>query len=303
MEEDREKIGHQQGATESKRGAPKILVLGASGTVGRLVVDELLQAGHPVRAISRDRSRLPIDVDAVTADIRHPEELTRALSGIEALFLATPDMERQVEVETGIIEAAARAGVCHITKLSAFRAEEEGSEIGRVHRTIEREIERSGCSWTFLRPSAFMQNFVTYYLQDMRAGLLRMPCGDAPVSFIDARDIAALAALSLSGRHHDGCAYAMYGPEALSYGQATEAVSRSMYFSARYEDISEDEYRVLSGNGAATERVIDLYRYYRTGAAAGPPIDLSSALGRSAYTLDQFSRFYGPAVSGPTQRS
>ena len=128
--------------------------------------------------------------------------------------------------------------------------------------------------------------------------LLRLPCGDAPVSFIDARDIAELAAVTLWRPGHGGRAYDLYGPESPNYGQATAAVARAFSLSARYEDVPEASYRAQIGTSASAERVLNLYRYYRSGAAAGPAIDLVPLLGRPAHTLADFGTAYRSTFAG-----
>lgn len=269
----------------------EILVLGATGTVGSLVLRELPSSRHRVRAGSRSPHQLLDGAKHYPVDVKGGAGLPEALDGVAKLFLVTPDMDDQLEAEMRIVDRATAAGVRHVVKLSAFRAEEEAYLLGRTHRRIERHIEASGMTWTFLRPSAFMQNFVTYYAPALLGeGRLRLPCGDAPVSFIDARDIAAVAARALTDPAYRNTSFEMFGPEPLSYADAVRIFSARMGFDCAYEPISDEEYRRQIGGPSQTfERIVDLFRCYSSGRAAGEAFDMMGHAGRPLHTMREFS--------------
>lgn len=163
--------------------------------------------------------------------------------------------------------------------------------LGRIHRSVEMAIESSGTTWTFLRPTAFMQNFSTYYLPSIQsAGVVRLPCGDTPVSFIDACDIATMVADALLNPTHVNRSYEMFGPEALSYSQAAQELSKSIGIEIRYEAISDAEYQSETGI-SSTHRILDLYRYYRSGHAMGEPFNMLAHKGRELRRLRDFAVF------------
>jgi uncharacterized protein YbjT (DUF2867 family) len=118
--------------------------------------------------------------------------------------------------------------------------------IGLIHRQEEQIIEESGIPFTFLHPGAFMQNFVNYFGQTIRTqNAFYLPAGDGKVSFVDARDIAAVSvqALTSDNQQHIGKPYTITGQEAISYGQAAEILSKEVGKRISYVDIPEEDAR------------------------------------------------------------
>ena len=149
-----------------------ILVTGSTGKIGRELVAELVRLGAPFRA----GSRKPGDGCGVLLDFDRPATFGAALAGVEKLFLLTSG---GTDREIAAVEAAKKAGVRRIVKLSVWGADEDAFTIGRAHRAAEREIERSGLAWTFLRPNGFMQNFTTYKAAAIRdRGVVADSTGD-----------------------------------------------------------------------------------------------------------------------------
>ncbi|GIN93720.1 nucleotide-diphosphate-sugar epimerase [Siminovitchia terrae] len=269
----------------------EILILGATGTVGSLVAKELESIKEIVRLGSRSRPHYSETMEHFFVDVMTGEGLVDALAGIRKLFLITPDMDDQLGAELRIVEAAVKAGVEHIVKVSAFGAAREDYMLGRIHRSVEMAIESSGTTWTFLRPTAFMQNFSIYYLPSIQSvGVVRLPCGDTPVSFIDACNIATMVADALLNPTHVNRSYEMFGPEALSYSQAAQELSKSIGIEIRYEAISDAEYQSETGI-SSTHRILDLYRYYRSGHAMGEPFNMLAHKGRELRRLRDFAVF------------
>src|SRR5919206_1779293 len=126
------------------------------------------------------------------------------------------------------------SSINHIVKLSSMAADDDdeeiglGTTIGRLHREEEKIIEESGIPFTLLRPPAFMQNFITQFGYTIRThNAFYVPAGEAKISFVDARDVAAVAvkALTCDSQQHMGKAHAITAQEAISYGQAAEILS------------------------------------------------------------------------------
>lgn len=190
-----------------------ILVTGATGTVGSRVLRELLGLGAPVCAGVHAR---PLEVEGVEAhaiDFDRPETLPTALEGVEAAFLASYATRH----EQALVPAAVHTGVERIVKLSAWQADREEFVVGRWHREVERAIKRSGLAWTFLRPNSYMQNVVTVMGETIRnEGAIYDSVGDARISHVDTRDVAATAARVLTEPGHDGRTYELSGPETLT---------------------------------------------------------------------------------------
>lgn len=221
-----------------------IAVSGATGTIGGDLVRRLSAAGAPVRALSRHPEPAPAlpGVEWVRADLAEADDLPQALEGADAMFLLTGNAGDMVRLQKNAIAAAARAGVGRVVKLSALGASDHSrSVIGLWHYNVERTLREAGVAWTILRPHHFTQNLLDPLVFDRREGVVRSASGDGRIPFIDTRDIAAAAATVLLNDGHDGRTYTLTGPEALSYGQATEVLSGVLDRPLRYEPETVDE--------------------------------------------------------------
>jgi uncharacterized protein YbjT (DUF2867 family) len=208
----------------------KMLVTGATGNVGSGVVRELQGRGVSVRAFVRDPDKaaamLGDGVELVSGDFSNPESMRRALEGVEGVFLACANDPRQVEYETGVIDAARQAGVRRIVKLSAL-----GAEIGSPvafwdwHGRIEEHLLTSGIPAVVLRPTFSMTNLLGSADAVRHAGSLFAPANGARVAMIDPRDIAEVAAVALAEDTHDAKAYTLTGPEAITFERVAEELS------------------------------------------------------------------------------
>ncbi|MFF2862853.1 NAD(P)H-binding protein [Streptomyces rubiginosohelvolus] len=222
-----------------------ILVTGATGAVGREVAG-LLAAAGPVRILARRPERLTVrgdGVEVVEGAYGDRPALDRALEGVSSVFLVTnsptdPDDER-------VAGAAAAAGVRHLVKLSMMAVEEPGADdfITRRQRQNEESIRESGVPWTFVRPRTFMSNTLSWAPGIRSAGVVRALYGDAPVACVDPRDVAAVAVAALTGAGHEGRAYAVSGPEAITAREQTAQLSRVLGRRLRFEELGPDAAR------------------------------------------------------------
>ncbi|MEV1047497.1 NAD(P)H-binding protein [Streptomyces sp. NPDC049916] len=222
-----------------------ILVTGATGAVGREVAGRLAAAG-PVRVLARRPERLTVrgpGVEAVAGEYGDRGALDRALKGVTSVFLVTnsptePDDER-------VATASAEAGVRHLVKLSMMAVEEPGAEdlITRVQRRNEQTIRESGVPWTFVRPRTFMSNTLSWAPGIRSSGVVRALHGDAPVACVDPRDVAAVAVHVLTGTGHEGRAYAVSGPEAISAREQTAQLARELGRPLRFEELDRETAR------------------------------------------------------------
>jgi uncharacterized protein YbjT (DUF2867 family) len=227
----------------------------------------------------------------VALDFDRPDTIRPALRDVQTLFLLSPS----VGVERKVVDEAKRAGVQRIVKLSVMRAADEGFVFARWHRAVEKHIEASGVAWTFLRPNAFMQNVVNHMGHTIRGqSAIYASAADGAVAGIDTRDIGAVAAHVLTERGHEGQAYELTGPAALTYGQIVAVLSRVLGREIRYVPISHEQHRqALLGAGMPadyTDAVIDLNRYYAAGglSAVSPAVRLIT--GQDAITFEQFAK-------------
>lgn len=159
------------------------------------------------------------------------------------MFLVTnsptePDDER-------VAVAAAAAGVRHLVKLSMMAVEEPGADdfITRRQRENEQAVRESGVPWTFVRPRTFMSNTLSWAPGIRSTGVVRALYGDAPVACVDPRDVAAVAVAVLTGTGHEGRAYAVSGPEAITAREQTAQLSRVLERPLRFEELRVDAAR------------------------------------------------------------
>ena len=176
-------------------------------------------------------------------------------------------------------------GVRHIVKQSVMGAAEEAYSLAKIHRPVERAIERSGLSWTFLRPNSFMQNTVTFMAQTIRAeGAFYSASGQARISHVDVRDIAAVAVTALTAPGHDGRIYTLSGPEALTYDEMANALSKTLGRAIRHITLSPTELKAgMLAEGmpeTIADRMLDLERYFREDRASRITDDVCQVIGR-----------------------
>ena len=268
-----------------------ILVTGASGTVGSEVVKALGSGAH-VRAAYRTRPQnVPPGVESVALDYERPQTIAPALKGVDTVFL----LSNAVQPERAVVEEAKRVGVRRIVKLSVIGAADEAFSFARWHRPIERLIEASGLAWTHLRPNGFMQNVVNFMGETIRSqSAFHASVGDAAISTVDARDVGAAAARVLSEPGHEGKAYELTGPAAITYAQVAQTLSRVLGRPIRYVPISREQYRqgaIAAGIPEAyADALVDLDRFYGEGKASAVSPSVRQLTGRDPIAFEQFAR-------------
>jgi uncharacterized protein YbjT (DUF2867 family) len=217
---------------------PMILVTGATGHIGRELIPLLLTSGHSVRVLVRDERKvahLDTCVERVVGDLDKPETLPAAVKGIERLFLVTYETRQDVNV----IEAAKRAGVRQIVKLSTLEATEHKIKVGKWHFEREELIRASGLDWTFLRPGMFMSNSIDWWAESIKGqASVFFPGGKkGKVAPIDPRDVARAAAVALTEPGHNGQAYELTGSELFTIGEMVRVISQVLGKPIQYVDI------------------------------------------------------------------
>jgi len=209
----------------------KILVTGATGNVGRLVVDELLALGATdVRALTASpaKARLPAGVEVVRGYLGRVETLPAAFEGVERMYLA-PLLET-VEEATRL---AAAAGVRHIVDLA-----------GGVHsdwQPIERAVEAAGVTCTHLEAGEFMSNAGVWAPQIRAGDEVRDGYADSAGALIAIEDIAAVAARVLVDGGHEGQTYELTGPQSQTRAERLAVIGRVLGRELRYVELTHDE--------------------------------------------------------------
>ena len=266
-----------------------VLVLGASGTVGRHVVPRLLAAGHPVRvcgrSVARLRDRFGDEVDAVRLDLRDPTSWPAAFSGVERMFLLRPPHVGNVRRDLLPALAGARdSGVQHVVFLSL-----QGAEGNRVvpHATVEAWLRESGMAWTFVRPSFFLENLSGTHAPDIRdRDEIVVPAGGGATSFVAAEDVAAVAAEALlHPDRHRFTAWTPTGATAMDYAQVARVLTEVLGRPVRYARPGIPAYlrhahSVLGMPWGMALVTAAIYTVARLGRAAGTTGDIRTVLGR-----------------------
>lgn len=218
-----------------------IVVLGATGTTGRRVIQRLRAAGAATRAASRHGE--------ARFDWSDPETWRPAVAGASGMYLMAP---HEQPVDPAFVRIAVEQGVRRMVLLSSRGIEAMGDE--RL-LAAERTVRESGAEWTILRPDWFDQNFDEGFFQPaIMAGALAMPVGDARQAFVDAGDIAAVAAAVLTGDGHAGRTYEVTGPRALTFGEAVAAVAEASGRPVRFGGADDDYRAQQAALGAPTEQ-------------------------------------------------
>jgi uncharacterized protein YbjT (DUF2867 family) len=285
-----------------------ILITGATGTVGSEVVKQLSAKGENiiVKAAARSATDNTFKnlnrVQVVQLDYDKPDSLAVALKGVDKLFLLTPFQSNMVDLTSNLVSEAKKAKVKYIAKQSVMGADAEpGITPGRLHRQAEKIIEESGIPFTFLRPNFFMQNFVNYYSNLIRSqGAFYMPAGDAKVSFVDVRDIAAVAVKSLINENQQkGRTYNITGGEALSYGQAAEILSKAVGKKINYVNVTDQDARKgmkdMSMDEWTIKSMIELFEITRAGYVSEISPIVEQVTGNKPITFSQFAKDYAGA--------
>jgi uncharacterized protein YbjT (DUF2867 family) len=281
-----------------KKENSMIMITGASGTVGRAVLDEVRKSGKPFRAMyrsSNDGRKAPPGVSTVQADFADKNSLRQAFEGVGAAYLVCSPIPQLVELESNGIDVCLEVGVRHVVLNSALGAADYSKSFPSWHRKVEDKLKASKLSCTIVRPNSFMQNLVAYNAPSIRAqNAFYAAMGNAKLSLIDVRDLAAvIAKVLISPAEHAGKTYELNGPEAFTYAQIADKISRAVGRPVRFVDIPEEAQRKTMLDMGMPEwqvtALLDLQQYYSILGKGGEVTQvLPDLLGRSPITLDQF---------------
>lgn len=276
-----------------------ICITGAGGTLGSEVLRQLQSSGTPLRAAFHSSDKADDararGIDAALIDFDDPDSLGDAFAGCESLFLLGHNAIDQTELELAAVRAARDAGVRHIVKQSVMGAERDDYSLAQVHRPVERAIETSGLSWTFLRPNSFMQNVMTFMSPSIRSeSAFYSASGEARISHVDVRDIAAVAVRALTETGHAGRAYTLTGPDALTYDEIAEALTLAVGRTITHVDLPPNELRYgmldMGMPEQIADRLLDLERYFREGHASRVTDDVERVTGRAPRRFADYAR-------------
>lgn len=284
-----------------------MLITGATGNIGSELTKILSEHKIPFRAMVRSRkdaqalALLP-GVEVVMGDFNDPATMAHALQDIERAFLLTPSSEQAEAQQLSFVEEAQKAGVRRIVKQSQLAAKRDSPvRFLHYHAVVEQAIQGSGMDFTFLRPNLFMQGLLGFRDSIVKQGKFFAAIGQARISAVDVRDIAAVAAAALIGPDHAGMIYTLTGPQALTHTEMAEGLSRALGHPIAFIDITPEAMRgALTGVGFPAwqaDGLIEDYAHYSRGEASAVTLDVNKATGKLARNFDDFARDYASAFS------
>lgn len=287
----------------SQQAGP-ILVTGATGNTGRALVDALIERGAPVRAMVRteaDRSKLPAGVEVAVADFDETATVAAALDGAGQAYLVTPSSEQAEEQQKRFADLAAKAGTSHLVMLSQLGSEMHSPDrFLRYHAAVEQHVRDLGIGYTFLRPNLFFQGLLTFARSIAAEGTFFAPIGDGTVSAVDVRDIAAVAAVTLTEDGHEGATYTLTGPAAIKHSQIAAALTAALGRTVRFIDVPPEAF----ADGIRgllppwqVDGLLEDYAHYRRGEAAAVSPAIAEITGTPPRSVEQFARDYAAAFA------
>lgn len=263
------------------------LIIGATGTVGRQVIHELIGTGVRIRALCRapNSASLPPQVEIVPGDLTVPATLDPALDDVDAVFLVwtapaaavAPALEKILRRVQQIVFLSAP----HQTPHPFFQ---QPNPVAKLHIEIERQIQASGVHWTFLRPGMFARNVRGWWTAQIRAGnVVRWPYADAETAPIHERDIAGVAVRALCDAVHQGKQYVLTGPQPLTHREQVKIIGEVIGRPLTFEEISPQQARrelLAIMPAPAIEMLLNAW---------------AATIGHPAFVTSEFARITGTA--------
>jgi uncharacterized protein YbjT (DUF2867 family) len=281
-----------------------VLVTGATGSTGSALVELLRRRGVPVRTMVRgDASRAQPGTTAAVADFDDPDALAAALTGIDRAYLVTPSSERAEEQQLRFVELAAAAGVGHLVKLSQFAADEASPvRFLRYHAAVERRIRELGIGYTFLQPNLYFQGLLAMAGSIRSEDRFYAAIGDARVSAVDVRDIAAVAAVALTEPGHIGRTYPITGPAAVTHSEIAAAIGTAVGREITFVDTPPADFGAALSGVLPPWQVAGLledYAHYARGEAAAVYPTVEEVTGVAPRDIATFARDHAAAFTRP----
>ena len=270
------------------------LVTGASGTVGSNIVKDLVAQGHQVRATTsrKDATGKKGNVETVLVNLATGEGIAAALKGVDGAFLlAPPGYADQQKLLSPLVAEARKQKTGKVVLMTAMGANAADTPFRRV----EQELEASGLRYNIVRPNWFMQNFQTFWVHGINGdGKIALPAGTAKTSFIDTRDIAAVAVRLLTTNDQDNKAFDITGPESLTHAEVAEILSKETGRAIAYQDVDPDVLRkgLLAGGVPAdyTEFILVILDFLKQGYAERTTSEVRNLLGREPIRFARYAK-------------
>jgi uncharacterized protein YbjT (DUF2867 family) len=284
-----------------------ILVTGAAGTTGSEVVRQLAAKGMRARALLRDPEKASRfsgpGVETVIADLERPASLDKALKGVDKIYLVSSVDPRVSLLHGNVIDAAKRAGVKQIVRLSALGAATNSPcRFLKWHGEVDERLSRSGLSFAILRPHNFMQTLLATKKTVQSDGAIYLPGKDARIAPIDTRDVAAAAVAVITSEGHSGRIYDLTGPEVLGYADMAKQLGEAIGRPVEYVDVSAEAAReAMLADGwpeFQADGYIELLALQATGVAADVTQTVEKLTGVKPRPFETFAKDYAGIFTG-----
>jgi len=270
----------------------KILVTGATGNIGKEVVNLLKEKDANFVAVANDKKI--DDVDTVSADYADIASLEKAMEGVKTLFMVLPNHPEMVKWGQNIIEAAKKSGIKHIVRSSGSLADKNSSLlIKQLLGETDQDLIESGIDYTITSPSFFMQNFINFFADDYKNGAIYQPSGNGKVSWTDVKDIAAVnIEILLNPEKFKGQNLIVTGNESFDYSEAVSRMNKILGKESNYVAISDEAateaMKGLQFPDFVIELMISLNQCIVQGFGEETTDTVEKILGRKPIFFDQF---------------
>jgi uncharacterized protein YbjT (DUF2867 family) len=275
-------------------GTSMILVTAATAPVGRSIVSQLVAAGRPVRALTRDPAGagLPAAAEVVAGDLADPASLPAALEGVSAVFL----LAVVPGVAPAFLAAARAAGVRRVVFQSSGAvvdgAEPQPNDTAAFHHDIERQLRDSGLEWTFLRLEVASADALSWAFDvpgQLAAGdVVRGPFAGAAGSPIHPADLAAVAVAALTGPEHAGQVYGLTGPASITHAEQVRLLGEATGRPLRFEELSPEAARQAISPYAPADLLFETWERH-LGRPAPVTGTVERVTGRPPRTVQQWA--------------
>ena len=271
----------------------KIGVTGATGQLGRLVVEKLKQkiAADSIVALVRNPEKAAdLGVEARTFDYTKPESLVASLKGIDKLLLISGnEIGQRLPQHKAVIEAAKQAGVKQITYTSILHADSSPLGLAGEHLATEVAIKESGLNYTILRNGWYTENYTGSAKGAVGAGAFIGNAGDGKIASAARVDYAEAAAVVLAGEGHENKTYELAGDEAYTLTELAAEISRQTGKTVPYNNLTEAEYAGILKSFGLPDGLAEMLADSDTGASKGGLFDdtkqISALIGRPTTPL------------------
>jgi uncharacterized protein YbjT (DUF2867 family) len=281
-----------------------ILVTGATGNVGREVVNLLLSGGEKVVAVTRNPATtvLPDGAHVVEGDPSRPQTLRSALRGVKAVFVSPRALgDATAGVATAeLLKLSAEQGARRVVVLSAVTVQygDGYQRFADAFRAVEDAARASGLHWTILRCSDFAANALAWVPQIRQAGVVRGVYGDGATSTIHERDVAAVSALALLDPTHAAHTYVLTGPQSLTQREKVRLIGEATGRAVSWVEVAPEQFRqAMLAQGVpedVPDRMIGYWADHVQHPGPSSPV-VEQLLGRPALTFAEWAAEHAAA--------